>query len=240
MTMPFVTRPDALADLLSTVIGPATMRPVEWDPAGRPLYVAFEYISPRDHFNEGEGRSRRRGANCTSADAAVKFERNGRVEMLLIEWKYTESYGSHQLSGGEGAFQKRLSRYAHLAFHTNGGPIKSDTGIEFSDFFHEPFYQFARQQIMADQMKKAGDADCVRVLHVAPAANGAFERVTAPRLGRGERKATEVWKGMLVDPSTFISIATEELFGRFNASRHIDLAGWWHYVRMRYPTLTAA
>jgi hypothetical protein len=35
---------------------------------------------------------RTRGANCTSADAAVRFEReDGATQIALIEWKYAES-----------------------------------------------------------------------------------------------------------------------------------------------------
>ena len=59
-------------------------------------YVACEWIGQKNYLREkvsGNGK-RTRGANCTSADAAVMFEEtDGKRQIVLIEWKYTESYG---------------------------------------------------------------------------------------------------------------------------------------------------
>ena len=58
-------------------------------------YVAFEWIGKQNYLGEKISRNgkRTRGANFTSADAAVMFKLNdGQKQIVLIEWKYTESY----------------------------------------------------------------------------------------------------------------------------------------------------
>lgn len=56
-------------------------------------YLTFEYIGPSDYFGEAPGGHRTRGAQCTSVDAAFKHRGwDGVVELVLLEWKYTESY----------------------------------------------------------------------------------------------------------------------------------------------------
>lgn len=59
------------------------------------LYVSFEWIGNENSQGErahGEG-TRTRGANFTSTDAVVMFENlEGQKQVVLVEWKYTESY----------------------------------------------------------------------------------------------------------------------------------------------------
>ena len=59
------------------------------------LCVSFEWIGNKNYLGErvlGEG-TRTRGANFTSADAVVMFENlQGQRQVVLVEWKYTESY----------------------------------------------------------------------------------------------------------------------------------------------------
>lgn len=54
-------------------------------------YVSFEWIGHEDYLKEKKSKDgrRTRGANCTSADAAVMFDReDGLRQIVLIEWKY--------------------------------------------------------------------------------------------------------------------------------------------------------
>ena len=89
---PFVHRPEALAALLRPHFPDlARMLPVEDD-----LYVSFEWIGDYNYLGELPklGSDRHRGAGNTSIDAAVIYETtDGRRIMLLIETKYSESYG---------------------------------------------------------------------------------------------------------------------------------------------------
>ncbi len=93
---PFSHQPQALADLLRPLFPTLTeMLPVEDG-----SYVSFEWIGGQDylHENRNPARQRVRGANFTSADAAVKFRHvDGQVEIALIEWKFTEFLLAHLL-----------------------------------------------------------------------------------------------------------------------------------------------
>jgi hypothetical protein len=60
-------------------------------------YLTFEYIGPEDFFNEASNGVRVRGAHCTSVDAAFLHRTAGDVvELVLVEWKYTESGTARQ------------------------------------------------------------------------------------------------------------------------------------------------
>jgi hypothetical protein len=238
--MPFANRPAALAALLRPAIGDgAEMIAFDSKGTGGPVNVAFEWIGAKDYLNEGSRTKgvRNRGANCTSADAAVMFRKNGQTERLLIEWKYTESYGQ-PLSGGDSARTERLRRYNSIAFESDG-PLKQNSICQLTDLFYEPFYQFFRQQLLAFQMQKAREAGCdrVRVLHIAPSRNTAFQRVTAPKLSG--TSATNAWQCLLADQSSFISMSTESLFANFDTARFPELQPWKAYVTCRYPSLFA-
>jgi hypothetical protein len=239
--MPFANRGAALAALLSPVIGNgAEMIAFDTVENGAPTYVAFEWVGAEDYLNEGAGakKIRNRGANCTSTDAAVMFQKNGHTEMLLIEWKYTESYGQ-PLRGGETARTERLRRYSSIAFDKDG-PLKSGTSLELADLFFEPFYQFFRQQMLAFQMQKVREASCdrVRVLHIAPSGNVAFQKITAPKLTGSN--AIDAWHNLLVDQTSFVSRSTESIFARFDVEPFPELRPWKAYVTGRYPSLMAA
>ncbi|RPI07635.1 MAG: hypothetical protein EHM71_10125 [Zetaproteobacteria bacterium] len=112
LLFPFAHRPDALAAVLRPLF-PAlrAMLPIE---GGQ--YVTFEWIGKENYLKERTGAkgTRTRGANCTSADAAVVFERtDGTRQTLLIEWKHTESYGPVPL---------RLAKWAQHLRHRHLSP----------------------------------------------------------------------------------------------------------------------
>ncbi len=126
--MPLATRPKLLARVIGKALGlsPPIMLEVESGPNGQPWFVGFEWIGCADYLNEaGKSGARTRGANTTSADAVVRFEHEGRIETVLIEWKYTESYGGPIPPGGN---KVRLSRYKNLVF-APAGPIRADLRI---------------------------------------------------------------------------------------------------------------
>lgn len=220
--MPLARRPELLARLVGAAldIAPPEVLPVEPGPDGRPWFVGFEWIGG-DHLGESRNGSRRRGANCTSADAVVRFRYGGAIETLLIEWKYTESYGAPLAPGrptdadpAGHSNAVRISRYKDLVFDPTG-PVRSDLGLSLADFFWEPFYQLLRQQMLAFQMERNGEdgASRVRVLHVAPAANHALRQVTSPALRRFGDDAMDVFRSLLVEQESFVSRGTERLFG---------------------------
>jgi hypothetical protein len=245
--MPLARRPDVLAELVGRALksAPPKMLPVENGPGGE-WFVGFEWIGQGDPLNEWPKTGRvTRGANVTSADAVVMFEHDGRPETLLIEWKYTETYGTPlqenvrpdgKLSGNA----KRTARYADKAFGPHG-PIRNDLGLELKDFFWEPFYQLLRQQMLAWRLEHAPGGHRTRVLHISPRANIALHAVTSPVLRkRGYSDAFDAFKAVLVDEADgvrrFESVYSEDLFGTMAAATPND--PWAAHLLRRYRFLS--
>jgi len=153
---PFANQPEALADLLRPIF--PTLRKML--PVEDGLFIAFEWIGAQNYLGErvpNNGR-RTRGANFTSADAIVSFLRgDGRIQVCLIEWKYTESYSptSHRFSCG--GIDKTMI-YQRL-YDSDDCPLNKELIPCFADLFYEPFYQLMRQQFLASEMEKARELD---------------------------------------------------------------------------------
>lgn len=225
--MPFVSRPKALAELVRPIYGQVEMLPIE-----DANFVAFEWIGG-DYLNESRNGVRTRGANCTSADAAIKFCQNGRTHIVLIEWKYTEFYRSSPSASAEA---ERVRRYRDRTFAPDG-PLKNTDLFQLPDLFWEPSYQLLRQQILSFRTRWEGDADQCSVLHVAPKANEAIRKITSPRLPRHPEGIYKLWPGLLTEPSDFKSVTTEELFREFTQGAPPELGEWARYVGDRYGTI---
>lgn len=235
--MPLATRPETLARLVQQAIGGdlPEMLEVEKGPDGEPWFVGFEWIGRKDYLNEWPRTgSPKRGANVTSADAIVRFRQAGRVETLLIEWKYTESYGAPPEPKREA---ERLRRYQNIAF-APFGPLRSNADLKLPDLFWEPFYQLFRQQMLASRMQAAKEdgTERVRVLHIAPAGNRRLARVTPPALRALGDNAFTVYRALLADPDDFISRPTDKLFRPLIADLPQD-DSWANYLSKRYAFL---
>ena len=234
--MPLATRPDLLSRVIGDALGitPPEMLVVEEGAFGQDWFVGFEWIGRQDYLNEAAANgARTRGANATSTDAIVRFRHEGRVETLLIEWKYTERYGAPLDPKGN---PTRVRRYQDLAFAPDG-PIKNDLGLTVADFFWEPFYQLLRQQMLASRMQatREDDTDRVRVLHISPSGNRDLHKVTAPALRPFGDDAFGVFTAVLVDPAAFIGRTTEQVFGPALTALPDD--PWSRYLRDRYAFL---
>lgn len=230
---PFFDKPVQLAQILKPVFPDLeTMLPVE---DGQ--FVSFEWIGQKNYLGERISRNgqRTRGANCTSADAIVMFERGDKKkQVVLIEWKYTESYGGTNLKISRNGTD-RTAIYRPW-FNNSGCPIDKRKLPDFEALFFEPFYQFMRQQFLANEMEKAHElgADLVSVLHIAPARNTDFRTVTSPRLKGFGESATEVWKNLVKEQGKFISVSTESLFSAFPPDSSSVLGSWLEYIQTRY------
>ena len=229
----FSDKPDALASVLRPVFPDIrTMLPVE-----NGQYVAFEWIGEENYLGEKISRNgkRTRGANFTSADAIVMFERiDGKRQIVLIEWKYTESYGGASLKIAKSGTD-RTSIYRPL-FRRDDCPINKELLPTFEALFYEPFYQLMRQQFLAHEMERAQElgADIVCVLHIAPDHNADFRRVTSPDLAPLGDTVTDVWKKLVQRRDRFISISTERLFGGWLMGQLPGMRGWSEYINARY------
>ena len=234
----FADKPEPLAALLKPVFPDIKrMLPIE---DGQ--FVTFEWIGTRNYLNERihQGGQRTRGTNFTSADAAVAFEReDGRKQVVLIEWKYTESYHSIRLKTSSRATD-RTTLYQPL-FDNPDFPLDKDLLPSFESLLFEPFYQLMRPQLLAHEMEKAAELDAaiVSLLHISPAHNEDFRRVTSPSLkGLGDT-ATDVWAKLVREADRFQSVSTEQLFAPLLTKTPTGLETWADYLAQRYPWVTA-
>ncbi len=235
---PFAYQPGALAEVLRPVF-PAIrkMLPIE-----NGQYIACEWIGRENYLGEKVSRNgkRTRGANCTSADAAVMFEQtDGKRQIVLIEWKYTESYGGTSLTIAKSGTD-RTTIYKPL-FERDECPIDRNLLPSFDSLFYEPFYQLMRQQFLAYEMERAQElgANTVSVLHIAPASNTDFHKVTSPQLEPLGETPTSIWKKLARPRDRFISVSTEQLFGKLSGDQLPGMQAWLDYVFIRYAWVQA-
>lgn len=206
-------------------------------PMDQDALVAFEWIGAENYLREKvqPGTQRVRGSYCTSVDAAVLFETEsgGRI-MVLIEWKYSESYTDKSYKYSANGTD-RATIYQHL-WEDERCPIDKTKVTDFDSLFHEPFYQFMRQQFLANEMEQARElgADAVYLMHLSPKANTDFRTITSAALRPFGSSATEAWKNVLVDGSRFLPLYTEDFFDAGIIRRDPALNVYWAYVVERY------
>jgi len=233
---PFAYEPRALKTVLEPILGPIEIM-LEPEPDSDPgRFIAFEFIGARDYLNEGGKTGRTRGANCTSVDAAVRFQtRDGSIEAALIEWKYTESYGAPKPD--DSANPERLRRYSKLAFFPDG-PLRADCGVDLVELFSEPVYQLFRQQMLAMQIEKDRDLrlDRVRTVFIAPRTNQSVRDLRIPALHRFGSDVLSAWSLLLHDRNRFVACTTEELFhyAQVVTRETPALESWRQYIADRY------
>jgi len=224
---PFVADPEALRWLFSPVLDIKKVMPFG-DAASPDDHVTFEWVGRTDHLNERRGKALSRGAQMTSADAAIRFKTSsGAIEIALIEWKYTEAYSGSPVKTASSSNLRRLATY--LPFWADPtGPLNDALGIEHR--LIEPLYQLGRQQLLAWRMEVAKelDADRVSVVEAAPAANTALWTGVPHELGSDLR---EIWPMSLRRPDRWV---------------HLDTARWLEpeaptssEFRKRYAALVA-
>lgn len=204
-------------------------------PNGTFPFMAFEWIGSLDFLGESrrKGNSRTRGAKSTSADFAFRFRRqDGRNQLVLGEWKYTEEYARRDL--GIAARKNNYNRaFNRVSFAGHGQAL-------YDSLFFEPFYQLMRLQLLAQEMESGDmgremDCDVVTVLYISPEANHEFrDRVTSPYLrDRYPNTGTlDIWKH-LAPAEKFLSLSVEVLLEAIsNASMGNPV--WKNYLATRY------
>lgn len=233
--LPFADKPDLLGRWITHVTGDAVSEviPIERGRAGQDWFITFEWIGEVDYLNEAKpGAQRKRGANATAADAALLYRTTaGALNLLLIEWKYTERYGQPLAPKGN---PTRRARYEAI-WRAPHGPIRADADVTLDDFFWEPFYQMLRQQMLAWHIEHGEPTiDRARVLHLSPSGNRALHKVTSPALRSLGDDAFEVFTSLLTDPTDFRSMAIEDAFAPL---ANWAEAGWHSWLRNRYANL---
>jgi hypothetical protein len=138
----------------------------------------------------------------------------------------------------KGGGQERCAPAGHYwgFFEATDGPIDTSRVPDYLDLFYEPFYQMMRQQLLAHEMEKYGElgAEVVTVMHVSPAKNTDFERVTSPGLAELGDSATDGWKSLLRKPDRLVRVCTQDLFQSFDVGAFPGLIDWHNYSESRY------
>ncbi len=168
-----------------------------------------------------------RGANCTSLDAAMLgLTADSQRILVLIEWKYTETYGRRDL------YEKSRSRvYDDLIMHPESPIDVSSPEI----LYFEPFYQLMRQTLLGWKMVEHGDygADAYVHIHVIPRENHKLRRsVNSPHL-RG-KDMTRAWKSVLVESDSYAVVTPTRLLKA--VCGECDYHSFWYYLNRRYLT----
>ncbi|MBA7541128.1 hypothetical protein ES705_33435 [subsurface metagenome] len=156
----------------------------------------------------GQEQSTQRGANSTSIDGLMIGKRkNGDKILILIEWKYTESYNSNSLLISNSG-KNRFEVYREL-LENSDCPIKTNN---FENLFYEPYYQLMRQTLLGWTMTQNNEYNTNDWLHihVIPDENKELkERITSKNL-KG-KTLEESWKLQLKNPERYIVISPEKL-----------------------------
>jgi hypothetical protein len=196
-------------------------------------FIAYEWIGARSYLNERGWSSSSRGRNVTSLDAVMAVKRdNSRICLLVIEWKYTESYGSGRSLAVSDRGTSRVEIYRPLLERADS-PILLG---EHERLFFDPFDQLMRQTLLAWQMvehREFGTTEWIHI-HVAPAANVALlGTVTSPQLAEFGNMAS-AWRSVLVLPERYSLVTPETVIpdvaavGAFGA--------WRDWLLARYGT----
>lgn len=240
----FNYRPDMLKAVLSRIGYPVKeILPFEKDgflANGNKAIVSFEWTGLRNYLGEHKGgrvagdKERSRGSLFTSADFAFRLRReDGRVQIVLGEWKYTERYVKDRCIRYSGSGTDRLKIY-------EPGLSREDCQIQlpektlFEALFFDPFDQLMRLQLLASAMESESEmgADVVSVLHIAPRANRELmNRITSPALSELGNNIHYIWH-QLVAKDRFRGLYVEELIPAV-ISRAPDQK-WAEYMQFRY------
>lgn len=166
--------------------------------------IEFEKTGKEPLGNES---SNQRGANSTSIDSFMLGKKhNGDNVLILIEWKYTESYTSKPLLISNSG-KNRYEVYKKL-LERSDCPIKTEV---FEDLFYEPYYQLMRQTLLAWTMTENNEYGAVDWLHlhIIPEKNKELrKRITSKNL-KG-KTLEESWKLQLKNPEKYIVISPEQ------------------------------
>lgn len=235
---PMIDEPEALQATFGAVLDIEKVLPFG-DPTNPAAHVSFEWVGLADHLNEHPGGAGIRGANNTSADAAIRYRTSaGTTEIALVEWKYVERYDGSPLSGGTASNDTRRGRYRSL-FEDPDSPLRVDH-LPLEDFFVEPLYQLLRLQLLAWRMEAAHElgADRVRLVYAAPSGNERLWRSLhrRPYADLGEDLRI-IWRSLLRRPDRFVLFDTAELVAEGAATSGEFKARYGHLAPVAPPTL---
>jgi hypothetical protein len=195
-------------------------------------YISFEVTSTRDYLNE---KLVKRGANCTSVDAAIVAVMKDGTKMLVpIEWKYTEGNEYNiDKSGTEGRGKERLRRYSQL-IDSSSQLVTIPNSYLHTIYFVEPFYQLMRQTLWAEQVIAHKEQELIKAddfihVHVMPKEN---EQLLYRKYKYSERGLEDTWRSQISNQKKYKWATPEEIAHLISqSSKYAELV---EYLNVRY------
>jgi len=189
-------------------------------------FIEFEKVGKA---RLGKEKVLTRGANCTSVDALMLAEDDyGKRTLVLIEWKYIESYSPDDKSLGTSG-KVRLETYKDFLSRPDC-PINPG---DYKDCFFEPFYQLMRQTFLGwtmSQLKEYRAEDWIHI-HVIPEDNLEL-RNTVTSHGLTGKNLEEAWRNVLIEPHRYTCITPKDFLNPIYSCR--DSKSLTDYLEIRY------
>ena len=185
-------------------------------------FVEFEVIGKGPYLKE---RSWSRGATSTSVDAVMLGMReNGERTLILIEWKYTESYSQSSLY-----IPARAKVYDHL-IRDPDSPINVESP---ASLYYEPFYQLMRQTLLGWQMVQNRDYGATEFIHVhvIPEGNDKL-KTSVPSPDLLGKDMSDAWRFVLKEPEKYVGISPSEFLAPVVKNK--DCKAYLYYLQQRY------
>jgi hypothetical protein len=192
-------------------------------------WLAYEWIGQKSYLAERRWSKDSRGEYVTSLDALMPIRlEDAAVQLLVIEWKYTESYPPDESQATSDSGTSRVEIYRPL-LERSDCPIKL---AEHERLFYDPFLQLMRQTLLAWQMVEHGEFGATDWLHltVVPDANTVLrDRVTSPALVGADMAAA--WSSVLKDPRRHRVVSPADLIAGIEPN-----SDWRRWLAERYRT----
>jgi len=191
-------------------------------------YIAFEFTYKNDELLGETDAGGRRGTKCTSIDAFIIAQKEGKKILIPIEWKYTESY----LDGENKALEyrrgdTRQGRYNKLIENSN--QLRDVDDKAGSLYYYEPFYELMRQTLQVEQMVAKGIADDFLHVVVVPTDNQDLLAANYPFSDKG---LEDIWRDAITDNTKFKLVDSQLVYECIEKStQHAALS---HYLKKRY------
>jgi hypothetical protein len=184
-------------------------------------YIEFEKMEGKNENPLNEGPNRKEGSKSTSIDAMMVGRKNdGKNILVLIEWKYTETYENQDCK----FFPDYEPHQGYKKMLQNEDcPIKAQKDI--MSLFYNPYYQLMRQTLLGWKMVKLNEYGCDEYinLHIIPQENYILRKNIVTPMD---------WKNTLKDPRKYIVLSPEELLHPLRKEQ--SLKGHFKYLYNRY------
>ena len=214
--------------------------------------IDFEYIGPRNYFNEPGGR----GFNRTSADVAITWENTkGKNNLLLVEFKFTEpnfgecsksrnpdqdrcNHGELVISSPQTECYRSEKRrpYWDIILSPQGPFIQEVLNKTQYCPFRYDFYQLMRNQLLAKCIAEDEDSgfSVVEFAVCYDVRNKNLLNLSHPVDGNSNPFTS--WESFLKNPSSFKYFTIQQLLKHIDHtdSLPIELEQWRAYLNKRY------